>query len=93
MNQFEAQNGHASVAGERRLWRAMLRRAFEDVEGLHVHGNTNERQTIQISAGRWFMSNDEMPGSFLWVCSHLSLDPGAIRCRVHELSRKGFLNL
>jgi hypothetical protein len=88
LNQFEPQNDHTSVAGERRLWRAILRRAFEDVEGFHLHA-TCDRKTVQASAAEWFMSDAEEPGMFLWVCSQLGLDPSAIRRRLHELDRKG----
>jgi hypothetical protein len=88
LNEFQPQNDHASVAGERRLWRAILRKAFEDVKGLHLHGTFYERNTIQVSAGEWFMSDAQEPGSFLWVCSQLGLDPSALRRRLHELNRK-----
>jgi hypothetical protein len=88
LNKFDRQRGFAFVAGERRRWRAILRRAFQDVEGLHLHGSSYERKTIQVSAGEWFMSDQEEPGAFLWVCSHLGLDPGAIRRRLLELGRR-----
>jgi hypothetical protein len=87
LNAFEPQHGHATVAGERRLWRAILQRAFEDVEGMHLQGSAGERRTAQVSAAQWFLSDHEEPASFLWVCSQLGLDPGAIRRRLRELSR------
>jgi hypothetical protein len=88
LTEDEPQRGSASVAGERRLWRAIIRTAFQDVEGLHVHGTAYERKRIKISAEQWFMSNREEPGTFLWVCCQLGLDPGGIRRRVLELGRR-----
>jgi hypothetical protein len=87
LNAFEPQHGYTSVAGERRLWRAILQRAFEDVEGMHLQGSAGERRTAQVSAAEWFLSDHEEPASFLWVCSQLSLDPSAIRRRLYELRR------
>jgi hypothetical protein len=93
LNQYEPERGYASVAGERRLWRAIIRTAFQDVEGLHVHGTACERKAIQVSAKRWFMSDCEEPGAFLWVCTQLGLDAGTIRRRLHELSRREFSDM
>jgi hypothetical protein len=85
LNEHQPQRGLASVAGERRLWRAIVRTAYNDVAGLHVHGTAYERKAVKVSADQWFRSDCEKPGTFLWVCSQLGLDPGAIRRRILEL--------
>ena len=87
LNESDPQSGFAAVAGERRLWQAILRTAFQDVEGLHLQGTPYDRKTIQVSAGEWFLSDREEPGAFLWVCSHLGVNPGAVRRRLLELGR------
>jgi hypothetical protein len=85
LNEHQTQRGFASVAGERRLWRAIIQTAFQDLEGVHVNGTPYERRAVKVSAEQWFKSDCEEPGTFLWVCSQLGLDPGAIRRRILEL--------
>jgi hypothetical protein len=64
---------------ERQLWTAVLRLAFEDLEN----------RKIAPRARFWFNSSKTGPGSFLWVCENLELDPKSIRRRVLEVIERG----
>jgi hypothetical protein len=62
---------------EKRLWAGVLLQAFKDLRP----GNNKAQQ----KAMRWFRSNTERAGSFLWICYILDLNPARIR---RGLSRK-----
>lgn len=76
MRFFTADSSNAkesSDAGERRLWCAVLALAIEDLSS----GNYRA-----VLARSWIASREAEPGSFLWICEELGLDPEAIRRRV-----------
>ena len=60
------------------LWLAVLEQAVKDARG------TRRYYSIVEEAREWFRSEDENPGSFLWVCRILFLDPAAIRDAVER---------
>jgi len=60
------------------LWLAVLEQAMKDARGTRTY------HTIVKEAREWFKSEDEGPGSFLWVCRILCLDPEAIRSTVEK---------
>lgn len=64
------------------LWCQVLQQAIWDVAGIKVKLPQKEIPRLQRSARAWFLSSDESPGSFLWICHILSLDSGAVRRRV-----------
>jgi hypothetical protein len=61
---------------ERELWVNVLLQATLDVAG---KGNGDQRAQLQQSTRAWFASNQKTPGSFLWVCDRLELNPEWIR--------------
>lgn len=60
---------------------AVLDRACRDLEGVGVL----ERESHTHTAKTWFLSDDMGPFSFLWVCSHLGLEPYWFRQGLFEL--------
>ena len=60
------------------LWLAVLEQAVKDARG------TRRYHRIVKEAREWFRSEDEDPGSFLWVCRILCLDPEAVRGAVER---------
>jgi hypothetical protein len=60
------------------LWLAVLEQAVKDARG------TRRYHSIVEEARDWFRSEDEDPGSFLWVCRILFLDPEAVRAAVER---------
>ena len=60
------------------LWQAVLEQAVKDARG------TRRYHRIVKEAREWFRSEDENPGSFLWVCRILRLDPEAVRGAVEK---------
>ena len=60
---------------ERKLWAYVLLQAHADLSG---------RDPLARSARLWFTSKDDSIGSFTWICHHLSLEPDAVRQRVHR---------
>lgn len=70
------------------LWAAVMQVAIEDSRGLgpmpsgHRDGS---RADLRDRAVAWLSSPEQKVGSFLWICSLLDLDPGAVRA---ALTRK-----
>ena len=69
---------------ERRLWSAVLEDAFQCCVNGHVsaEGSRVRKQEEMERAKAWFMSQKTDPGTFLWVCKTLDLDPKKILNRV-----------
>jgi len=55
------------------LWLAVLEQAVKDARGTRTY------HSIMREAREWFRSENEDPGSFLWICQLLGLDPEAVR--------------
>jgi hypothetical protein len=64
------------------LWCHVLQQAIWDVAGIKAKLPQKEIPRLQRSARAWFLSSDESPGSFLWICHILSFDIDAVRKRV-----------
>jgi hypothetical protein len=64
------------------LWCHVLQQAIWDVAGIKAKLPQKEIPRLRRSARAWFLSAEETPGSFLWICHTLSLDAGAVRKRV-----------
>lgn len=64
------------------LWCHVLQQAIWDVAGIKVKLPQKEIPRLQRSARAWFLSSDQTPGSFLWICHMLSLDVDAVRKRI-----------
>jgi hypothetical protein len=64
------------------LWCHVLQQAIWDVAGIKAKLPQKEIPRLRRSARAWFLSAEETPGSFLWICHTLSLDVGAVRKRV-----------
>jgi hypothetical protein len=62
----------------RNLWLAVLEQAVKDARGARRY------HSIVKEAREWFKNEDEDPGSFLWVCRILRLDPEAVRGAVER---------
>ena len=45
---------------------------------------TAAKESLQRIARAWFLSSNRDPGSFLWVCDRLDLEPTAVRHRVYS---------
>ena len=67
---------------ELNLWCHVLQQAIWDVAGIKVKLPQKEIPRLRRSARAWFLSSDETPGSFLWICHTLSLESAAVRKRV-----------
>jgi hypothetical protein len=63
----------AEIEACKDLWLAVLEQAVKDARGSRRH------HSIVREAREWFRSEDEDPGSFLWVCRILRLDPDVVR--------------
>ena len=69
-------------SGEEMLWKACLDEALSCLRGncdkhknkYESHGYRNKQETL-----RWFRSDDEHVGSFVFVCDVLGLDYRAVR--------------
>jgi hypothetical protein len=67
---------------ELNLWCHVLQQAIWDVAGIKAKLPQKEIPRLRRSARAWFLSSDQTPGSFLWICHTLSLEPAAVRKRV-----------
>ena len=70
---FSADRDLEAIA-ERDLWTAVFLQAIDDLTDTK---GPNPRP-LQKAAQRWFESRSAEPRTFLWVCSHLNLDPAAV---------------
>jgi hypothetical protein len=64
------------------LWSRVLLQAIWDVAGIKLKLPKSEVPRLQRTTRAWFSSISDSPGSFIWVCHILSLDPNAVRKRV-----------
>ncbi len=64
------------------LWCHVLQQAIWDVAGIKAKLPNKEIPRLQRSARAWFLSSDETPGSFLWICHTLSFEADAVRKRI-----------
>jgi len=63
---------------ERDLWASVFLQAIDDL----TETKGPKPRAIQEAAHRWFESSSADPRTFLWVCSHLNLDPAAVLERI-----------
>jgi hypothetical protein len=52
------------------LWGSVLTQAIQDLSGPNL---------IAKSARAWLTSRNTTPGSLIWICDQLGLDPAAVR--------------
>lgn len=64
------------------LWSRVLLQAIWDLSGIKLKLPKREAPTLQRITRAWFSSFNDSPGSFIWICDVLSLDPDAVRQRV-----------
>ena len=64
------------------LWCHVLQQAIWDIAGIKAKLPQKEIPRLQRSARAWFLSSDQTPGSFLWICHILSFDVDAVRKRI-----------
>jgi len=64
------------------LWCHVLQQAIWDVAGIKAKLPNKEIPRLQRSARAWFLSSDQTPGSFLWICHTLSFEADAVRKRI-----------
>jgi hypothetical protein len=62
---------------DRDLWLAVITLALADL--------TATKPLLEKNARAWFLSSNRNPGSFIWVCDHLGLEPTAVRRRHFDL--------
>ena len=63
------------------LWSAVLHRSLQDLDPRKLYASPANTGAL---AAQWFQSDDEQPGSFLWICLNLGLDPATIRERLPQ---------
>ena len=56
---------------DRDLWVAVINLALDDL--------TSTKTPLKTRARAWFLSSNRDPGSFIWVCDYLGLEPTAVR--------------
>lgn len=59
---------------ERKLLRAMLKRAVRDLRG--------RNEQLKAEAEVWFRAEHDSLGSFLWLCDMIMLDPAWLRAQL-----------
>ena len=65
----------------RLLWAACLEEAVNCIHGIVVgntKGSKNKHKAMR-DARAWFRNNETEPGTFLWGCAVLGLDPETVR--------------
>ena len=65
---------------ERKLWLAVLNRARMDYAGQAYLGRDREAER----AADWFGSEGIEPGSFVWLCTVLGIQPDAVRASLPQ---------
>jgi hypothetical protein len=77
---------------ERALWASVILQAVDDCLGFGVVEKQYRRTQIQRSARLWFLSDCIEPGSFVWICQTIDLEPSWIRRKMRphlESNRAG----
>jgi hypothetical protein len=64
------------------LWTRVLLQAIWDLAGVKLKVQKSEAPRLQRKTRVWFLASKQSPGSFIWICNILSLDPDAVRERV-----------
>ena len=73
--------------GPQQLWAAVLDNAVLSLEqrGYYIYGNGNrdhQKRTQQHESLTWLKSDNTAPGSFLFICDTLCIDPDFLRARL-----------
>lgn len=77
-NALDLQSDTLSEMPEFKLWYAVLNRAIVDLK-VSKCGADNRIETTRQEAVRWFKSDENEVGSFLWICDILDLCPNLTR--------------
>ena len=64
------------------LWSRVLLQAIWDLAGIKLKVQKSEAPRLQRRTRAWFLAKKDSPGSFIWICNILGLDPDAVRDRV-----------
>ena len=64
------------------LWRGVLRLAITDYRGQLFALSRHEKPHAQRRAQEWIFSTCTDPGSFLWVCELLDVNPQVVVSRL-----------
>jgi hypothetical protein len=64
------------------LWSRVLLQAIWDLAGIKLNVPKRDIPRLQRRTRAWFTSFDDSPGSFIWICYNLSLEPDVVRNRV-----------
>src|SRR5919205_3840992 len=64
------------------LWSRVLLQAIWDLAGVKLNLPRRDIPRLQRRTRAWFFSLDDSPGSFIWICHTLSLEPEVVRSRV-----------
>lgn len=64
------------------LWSRVLLQAIWDLAGIKLKVQKSEAPRLQRRTRAWFLATKDSPGSFIWICNTLQLDPDAVRDRV-----------
>jgi hypothetical protein len=69
------------------LWSRVLLQAMWDLAGIRANLPKRELPRLQRRTRAWFLAREESPGSFIWICNILALEPEAVRSRVLSKSK------
>jgi hypothetical protein len=62
----------------KQLWAAVLKQAIKDAQRELSANMFNFKKMSRQSAVRWFLSETQEVGSFLWVCSLTRIEPESV---------------
>jgi hypothetical protein len=71
-----------SMNPEAILWSRVLLQAIWDLAGIKLNVPKRDIPRLQRRTRAWFTARDDSPGSFIWICHNLSLEPDVVRSRV-----------
>ena len=75
------------------LWSRVLLQAIWDLAGIKLKVQKSEAPRLQRRTRAWFLAKKDSPGSFIWICNILALDPDAVRDRVLKRSTEELRSL
>jgi hypothetical protein len=75
------------MTSENILWSRVLLQAIWDLAGVRANLPKREIPRLQRRTRAWFLTHDDSPGSFIWICHILALEPDAVRSRVLTKSK------
>jgi hypothetical protein len=82
---MQRKDAKEAVRGDIALWTAVIEEALKCLAGMVIGVTGRTAKVREIERARdWFLSDETLVGTFLWVCTQLDMDGVAIRRNLYD---------